>query len=331
MTVRTLPRKRLLSVCVSLACAACVAQAAAQNTVDTSITAQGGAVVGSNVVPAGGALDAAATAPPGTTVSASRFASPNPNGPPDSAWYSVNGDLAGNVLNRSSGGGTWASTGIFHQDVTVTNNLGTAASFFFTFGVQPGSLSVDVGSAAQTGEDGAASYALSILRGSSTLFESAGALTGSASGFGFAQTGFALGTYVTGAEYFGWNWHEITIDLGTLLPGESLELDYDLVTTSYGDFSSSTVNDPYCYGGVTSVATFFSSTATIGCSPRPNGSASARFGDPNSVTFDLPLGGITSRPVPTGVPEPGTLALLLAGAFAAMGWRRGRDIPVARS
>lgn len=120
---------------------------------------------------------------------------------------------------------------------------------------------------------------------------------------------------------FFYDWDSRTINdfaLGQLLPGEMLTIQYDLMSSIDGSQLDlqSVVCDPFIdeYGGPIDVA--FVEEGYGGCF------ANAFTGDPGGIT-QVPFQ-VVGVPVPTGnpIPEPGSLALLGAGALGATAARR---------
>jgi hypothetical protein len=175
------------------------------------------------------------------------------------------------------------------------------------------------------------SFDLSIKRDANTLFasyakiESDGTLT---------QTGTALNGATQSGSFYSWDGTYVNFNLGTLENNESLTLNFDLVSTAFGDFGVSSSNE--CYGGYGSeFATFAVNDGYGGCT----GFVSASLGDPvdfdennpalydpNQFPFRTPFNTlvINERRIPTNdVPLPGTLALLGIG-LAGVGLMRKR-------
>ena len=167
------------------------------------------------------------------------------------------------------------------------------------------------------------SYDLSIKKnGTDTLFASTAKLFSDGT---LDTSGTELnGATLSGSSYY-WNGTNVTLDLGTLADGESLSIDFDLVSTAYGDFTFSDCGGGGGgggdYGGYGDVAATFSTFDGYGgCT----GSVSASLGDPGDFAENgkkNPTVSITSTRTPNQVPLPGTLALLGIG-WAGLGFAR---------
>lgn len=227
-----------------------------------------------------------------------------------SAW----GNEYGVYRADASGSGVFNGSGHFHKKVTLTNDNGYLTDYSLNFFIYYGSISVQ-----DNGVDGTGwgSYDLSIkLNGTDTLFASHAKLESDGT---LTRTGTELdGAYHSG-DYYYWNGTYVDLDLGTLGIGESLTLDFDLVSTAFGDFGFS---DSNCYGGYGGTVATFSSSGYGGyggCT----GTVNAGLGDPGDYAEngqDNPFLTITGVPT-NSVPLPGTLALFGIG-LAGLGWSK---------
>jgi hypothetical protein len=241
-----------------------------------------------------------------------------------SAW----GNQYGVYRAEANGNGKFDSNGHFQRALTLTNNNGIATDYSVSFFIYYGSMSASSNGATGTGWG---SFDLSIKRDANTLFasyakiESDGTLT---------QTGTALNGATQSGSFYSWDGTYVNFNLGTLENNESLTLNFDLVSTAFGDFGVSSSNE--CYGGYGSeFATFAVNDGYGGCT----GFVSASLGDPvdfdennpalydpNQFPFRTPFNTlvINERRIPTNdVPLPGTLALLGIG-LAGVGLMRKR-------
>lgn len=227
-------------------------------------------------------------------------------------WYW--GDWSARAESWGNSGGSYGAdafaslgkaTAEFHRLVSITNNSTGALDYSLDFLINGGSLFAGVlTSADQTySQDNPgyplASYSLSISRGATTLFTSAASLDSNGL---LTTSGTTLDGGVDGASWFGflYNWQAtyLSLGLGTLDQGESMDIHIDLVVSAYADCIANYA--PWC-------------------------EASVYFSDPGGISGS-PIA-ITSGPASnnTNVPEPGTLSLLALGLTGfALRARRNR-------
>ena len=158
------------------------------------------------------------------------------------AW----GNQYGTYYAGASGDGVFNSFGQFQRTVNLTNNNGYDTDYSLNFFIYYGSMSANDNGVSGTGWG---SYDLSIKKnGTDTLFSSMAQIHSD----GTLQTS---GTQLDGAtqngNYYYWNGTNVTLNLGTLADGESLSIDFDLVSTAFGNFGfSNSCNGGYGeYGG----------------------------------------------------------------------------------
>ena len=238
-----------------------------------------------------------------------------------SSYANAWGNQYGTYFAGASGDGVFNSFGRFHRTLNLSNNNGYDTDYSLNFFIYYGSMSADSNGVSGTGWG---SYDLSIkLNGTDTLYSSMARIHSD----GTLQTS---GTQLDGATQSGnnyyWNGTHVMLNLGTLADGESLSIDFDLVSTAFGDFGfDSSCNGGYGeYGGDDGYGgdvTPFSSVENGygGCT----GSTYVGLGDPADFAKNgqqspsVSITGMRSNPVPL----PGTLALLGLG-FAALGFTR---------
>lgn len=238
-----------------------------------------------------------------------------------SAW----GNEYGVYRAAADGNGKFDSNGHFQRALTLTNNNGVATDYSVSFFIYYGGMSATSNGATGTGFG---SFDLSIKRDANTLFASYAKIDSLGN---LTQTGTALNGASHSGSFYSWDGTYVNFSLGTLENNESLTLNFDLVSTAFGDFGVSSSNE--CYGGYGGyggdVATFaVANDGYGGCT----GSVSASLGDPfdfdqnnnpnDPFAFNTLV--INERRIPTNdVPLPGTLALLGIG-LAGVGFMQKR-------
>lgn len=301
---------------VHILCVAGLVSLSAQATVITnSLSALATAKAGSNA-PSTSPVDGNPQTDP-LYVSQYAFSSDGTSSTGSSAWGNNNG-----VYRASAdGSGKFDSTGHFSRALTILNDNGFATDYSISFFIYYGSISAASNGVSGTGYG---SFDLNITRGSSTLFSSYAKVD---SAGGLTQTGTALdGATLSGSDY-SWNGTYVSFNLGTLADGASTTINFDLVSTAFGDFGSSTSES--CYGGYGGYGGEFQALLVGdgygGCS----GSVYASLGDPTDFAengFNNPFVVVTDRRTPSGdIPLPGTLALLGIGLAGAGLMRKRRQ------
>ena len=241
-----------------------------------------------------------------------------------SSYANAWGNQYGTYYAGADGNGVFNSFGQFQRTVNLNNNNGYDTDYSLDFFIYYGNMSANSNGVSGTGWG---SYDLSIkLNGTDTLYSSMAKIHSD----GTLQTS---GTQLDGAtksgNYYYWNGTNVTLNLGTLADGESLSIDFDLVSTAFGDFGfSNSCNGGYGeyggddgYGGEgrDEAAAAFVESNYGGCT----GSVYVGLGDPGDFAENgqqSPTLNITSSRS-NQVPLPGTLALLSLG-FAALGFTR---------
>ncbi|MDR1996281.1 PEP-CTERM sorting domain-containing protein [Azonexus sp.] len=217
-----------------------------------------------------------------------------------SSWGDASGTYGASVFGASvpwgaysMGGGEGAATAEFHWLTSVTNNSLDALSYSLDFLVYGGQL---MGGGFGVGS---ASYSLSISRGATTLFTSAVSLD--SQNVLTTSSTLLLGELLSYSTY-SWDDTNLTLDLGMLGQGESMDIHIDLVVSVSSNMTGCIPGDIPC--------------VVVGAS----------FGDPSRISGS-PIT-ITSGPASSNnnVPEPGTLSLLALGLTGfALRARRNRS------
>jgi hypothetical protein len=243
-----------------------------------------------------------------------------------SAFGSAWGNSFGTYRASADGSGVFSGMGHFNRSVNLFNNNGVSTDYSLTFFIYYGSISASNNGATGTGSG---SYNLSIKQNNvNTLFASGATVTSNGT---LTQTG----TTLSGATFFGsptgatyiWDGTYVTLDLGTVAAGDSTSIDFDLVSTAFGNFAfDGTGFGGYGgYGGCFNEGIALAAVAgPVGCT----GSVNAGLGDPNDFAGNPGEPRqfvVNERPTnPSQVPLPGTLALLALGLLGLAGSRKSR-------
>ncbi len=244
-----------------------------------------------------------------------------------SAW----GNSYGTYRAGADGNGVFNSNGRFQREVQLTNNNGVATAYSLNFFVYYGSISASNNGASGSGFG---SYDLSIRQNNSTTLFASGARVN-------ADGTLALtGTQLNDAQFFGdsnggyysWGGTYVTLDLGTLADGASTSINFDLVSTAFGNFGTVTSGGYGGYGGYggeyggcyNEVSFAFlgdgygggcTITGSVYASLGDPGDFAENRGEPNTFTLNERV---------AAVPLPGTLPLLAFGLAGLACSRRYR-------
>lgn len=220
---------------------------------------------------------------------------------------------------------------------TVVNTSGVAQHYTLSFKIYGGSLSTSAYATLDPDEYLRSSYSASIKVNSQQVWFSSAGIDNSGGTTTSTKSGTDLNSGDDGSDgYYSWGSSYVTVDLGILDPGESLDVlaelsDSALSNVGVYSYSGSGGYDGYGgYGGYNycgygEVATLAAATADTGLVEgcvTSKGNASAFYGDPSEIDADPLAFAVTAN----AVPEPGSLALLaMAGGAAALARRRRRD------
>ena len=246
----------------------------------------------------------------------------------------------------ASGEGNFEATARLLRNFVVTNDLGAAAQGTIGFYIYGGQLFTSLLEGSMG--SGSASYELDILIDGISRFSSTASLDEAGN---VLKSGTELSNAMQGGGAYFWSPTQLSFDLGVLAPGQSVTIDYSLVTTAIGNYGQLTTTTTgscggygygdggygyggYGYGGsdtgccASDVSTL--DAVSVECTTTEAGGRSSAFlGDPS----DLMLQEMAEPPTTaqttvslrrvTDVPTPGGLALLL-GAIGAAALRRRR-------
>ena len=213
------------------------------------------------------------------------------------------------AYGAGSGGSAmnFLSVSHFHQTLVITNSTATANSYNLAFNIYAGALTAT----SETGSgDGYAAYQLYIAQnnGPGIIFSSTATLDDAGV---LSHTGSVLDSAGLAGDTYSWMDTYVNLALGTLNAGDSMSIDYDLVTTAVGDYEyDECAHDIYAGTGITG-------TLNVNIC-----SSSAILGDPGVVT-GIPFA-VSATPLVNDVPEPAMVSLVGAG-LGALAIRRRRS------
>jgi len=258
-----------------------------------------------------------------TTVSQSTPTFPSPNILPsasdsggDSIFGHVYGDPTGGSFfgTRSSGQGNYSITGTLDYQTVFANTTGVVVDPTLAFVIDAGQLNVNLQSSSPASQSAGLNAVISESINGGTpidLFDYASSMTATdhTADPSFSESGAVFNpsgpTYSAGEADYSWSAYDGSVSLGPLNPGDSVLIDYNLVSSASGTGT--------CEHVVIGSLGFITNASG---GPSVCDSALARIGDPYTVTADSPV----------GTPEPASAALLGAG-LASLAFLRRRRRP----
>ena len=254
------------------------------------------------------------------------------------------GDLVGNSVfghvysypngvigSRSSGVNVFNIQGTATYTQIFTPTL--TGAYVFNYLITGGELSVNMTSGTQQSASLSAVITETVGATTTTLLNYASSMNLSGAGATptFSETGLTLGsappTLGTGSGDYTWNDYSGFLDLGTLAAGQSVQIDYTIVSQAIGNSPGTLIGGGgSCYGqtGLAVTATAYGDYGGCGSYYSFEGSALARIGDPDGLD-------VTNGPLNFGVtpvPEPASMAALGAG-LAGLAFARRKRSPSA--
>jgi len=291
------------------------------------IALSAGSLHAGTVLTLGASTEASQPTPPGA--SDAGVGNPSMSINSNSFNSSSTGSASANSFANSAGayavgsdaqGATAAAKANASLRYAITNLSGIAQSYSATFKIYGGSISTELanGVTLLDPEYLRSSYMASITRGASTLFTSSATIEQTNSGITLGLAGTVLNDLDNGLDgFYSWDSRYVTLDLGILGAGEGMELLASLMQSSGSDvgtydFGGGIGYDGYCgYQG-------YEITTCNGFKGRSMGF----YGDPLDTDNELV---ITSRAT-NAIPEPGSLALMVAALGAVAAARRKRQL-----
>lgn len=235
----------------------------------------------------------------------------------NNVFYHVYGDVSGNFGSRVSGNGTYNIDGLFTYQDTFVNPTTSSVPASFTFTIIPGELTTYTSSSytPTAGENLFAGYDIDIRVNGISVWDSSAEVMydGGTNTTSFMDTGTnSLGGTFSGNSYT-WGVVTNTIPLGTLAPGQTFLLEYDLKTTAYGNLPTNCTNTGDGGNGIERPPgdpTNPDNNACGGSTARSGDPLSPDFGNSNSIKVD---GAVSTQRVPESSSLLGIL--LLGGLF----------------
>lgn len=302
------PRARLLSLLVAVACGGLSATAAADPTITLLAQYALNGATPADALPEG----SLSTSPSGADFYMNKADGAS------SVFFHTYGFTGGSTYfgARASGEGAdfYARTSSLYTG-TYTNDTGSVMLLNFSF-------NVDGGEVALWGEGvGTANTRLQIRRngvvvsqGDTLVTQTASGVTCSESDIGalgaWASCGSADANYVYGAG------GAYSVDMGLVGIGETITIDYDIVSMVSGQYLSGAVSSGNCYGGYGGYGQA-AALVEVPYTQCVSYNGIARSGDPFNGAQPFDTADFLLTATAATVPEPGSLALLAA---AGGGW-----------
>ena len=231
----------------------------------------------------------------------------------DSIFGHVYGDPTGGNFfgSRSSGQGNFTITGTLDYRTTFANTTGAVINPVLGFTIDGGDLGVNLPTGATSASASLTAIITESVNGGPATplfsYESVMNITDPAADPAFTESGAVFNsagaTLGAGNGDYSWSPYSGSLALASLNPGDSIVLDYTLVSNASGVGACSS-------GGI-------ATASIVGYGSSPCDTAVARIGDPNQVTANSPLG-------ISLVPEPASAVVLGAGLASLAFMRRRR-------
>lgn len=215
-----------------------------------------------------------------------------------------------------------AATTFFGQ---IRNESNTPINYTLSIKLFSGALQSDINAALDEGEYLRSNFNARLLVNGQSLWQAGASISADKNGITGRTTGEIISSDNFEDGYFGWSTTIVNIDLGVILPTETI--DFTSVFSSSAESNIGTYSYACNSGGFGGIggSTGIFLPPTDQCY-RAKGSAAAWFGDPNSfgiIPLELDKNVFTVSSIEVqAVPEPGSLALVGIAALAARVRRR---------